>query len=263
MKRAGTGWLAWPAILYLGILFLAPTSVVLGYSFLQRDYHGGVVAQFSLVAWTKATDLITLRILTRSVGLALFVTLADLLLGYPCAAALARLETHRRQLLVVLISFPLVTSLLLRTYGWMYLLPGELRGNLVGIALVLVFNYFPFMVLPLLRSYERADASLLQAALDLGATPWQAFWRVTWPITRSGMWAGAALVFIPVMGEYLVPTFVGNGQVELIGITIWKQFEQRNWPYAAACAVWLAAIVLVPMLFAAVWRSPAGEEEQR
>ena len=239
-----------------------PTSVVLAYSVLQRDFHGGVVFSFSADAWTKATDLLTLRILVRSVGLALFVTLGDLLLGYPCAAALARMGASRRQLLVVLISFPLVTSLLLRTYGWMYLLPTPLRGNLVGIALVLVVNYFPFMLLPLLRSYERADASLLQAALDLGATPWQAFSRVTWPITRSGMWAGAALVFIPVMGEYLVPTFIGNGQVELIGITIWKQFEQRNWPYAAACAIWLAAIVLVPTIFAAAWRSSDKEDSR-
>lgn len=260
MTSFRSGWLAWPAIAYLIVLFLLPTGAVLGYSLLARDFHGGVLAEFSWDAWRQATDAITLRIVARSLGLALGVTGITLLLGYPCAAALARLPTGRRQLLVLLIGFPLVTSILLRTYGWMHLLPGTLRGNVWGIGLVLAFNYLPFMVLPLLRAYERADATLLQAAADLGATPWQTFWRVTWPLTRPGMWAGAALVFIPVMGEYFAPTFIGNGRVELIGMVVWKQFEQRNWPFAAACAVWLAAVVLLPMLLALAWRPSTTEE---
>ena len=260
MNRSRVGWLAAPAIVYLLVLFLAPTAVVLSYSLLARDFHGGVIRQFSWDAWRQATDEITLRILARSVGLALGVTLVNLLLAYPCAAALSQMPAARRRMLVILIGFPLITSLLLRTYGWMHLLPTPLRGNIWGVGLVLVFNYFPFMLLPLLRAYERADAGLLHAAVDLGATPWQAFWRVTWPLTRPGMLAGAAMVFIPVMGEYLAPTFIGNGKVELIGMVIWKQFEQRNWPYAAACAVWLTAIVLAPMLLALVWRTKSSPE---
>jgi ABC-type spermidine/putrescine transport system permease subunit I len=106
------------------------------------------------------------------------------------------------------------------------------------------------MVLPLLKSLERADRALVDAALDLGATPWQAFWRVTLPATRRGMAAGAALVFIPASGEYLIPHFLGDGQVEVVGTLIMRQFELRNWPYAAACAAWLTALVLVPMV---VW----------
>ena len=112
---------------------------------------------------------------------------------------------------------------------------------------MLACNYLPFMLLPLLKAYERADRSLVLAALDLGATPWQAFWRVTFPITLPGAISGAALVFIPVSGEYLIPHFIGDGKVSVVGTLVMEWFDQRHWPYAAACATWLAAIVLVPI----------------
>ena len=259
MNRNFGAWLAMPVIVYLTVLFLVPCSIVLGYSLLARDFHGGVEWAFSWDAWRQATDGITLRVLARTLCVACGVTFVTALFAYPCAAVLARLPAGRRQMLVVLVSFPLITSLLLRTYGWMHLLPASLRGNVWGVWIVLAFNYLPFMILPLLKAYERADTLLVQAALDLGATPWQAFWRITWPLTRPGLAAGAALVFIPVMGEYLAPTFIGNGQVELIGMVVFNQFEQRNWPYAAACAVWLAATVIAPLLLALAWRSRRGE----
>jgi ABC-type spermidine/putrescine transport system permease subunit I len=253
MNRLNRSTLAWPAVAYLAVLFLVPVLVVLGYSLLERDYHGGVEGRFSLAAWRQAVDSITLRTLVRTLGLASAVTLATMVIGYPCAAALSRTSNSAKQLLIFAFCFPLVTSLLLRTYGWMNLLPIHWQGNLACIALVLTFNYLPFMVLPLLRAYERMDPMLERAALDLGATPWQAFWRVKWPLTSGGMWAGAALVFIPVMGEYLVPHFIGQGRVPLLGTVIWKEFESRNWPYAAACAIWLVLFVTA-VLLAAAWQ---------
>jgi ABC-type spermidine/putrescine transport system permease subunit I len=111
------------------------------------------------------------------------------------------------------------------------------------------------MVLPLLKSYERADRSLVLAALDLGATPWQAFWRVTFPITLRGAASGAALVFIPASGEYLIPHFVGEGKVNVVGTLVMEWFDHRHWPYAAACATWLAAIVLAPIVASLVWKT--------
>jgi ABC-type spermidine/putrescine transport system permease subunit I len=240
---------------YLTALFVGPTSIVLAYSFCRRDYAGGVIPEFSLAAWQMATDAITLRILGRTVLLAGGVTLANLLLAYPCAAALARLPTRTRALCVLLIGFPLMTSLLLRIYGWLNVLPLAWRGTLFGVGLVLTFNYLPFMLLPLLKAYERADRTLVLAALDLGATPWQAFWRVTFPITLGGAVSGAALVFIPACGEYLIPHFIGDGKVNVAGTLVMEWFDQRHWPYAAACATWLAAIVLAPMLAALAWQS--------
>ncbi|MEQ8788283.1 MAG: ABC transporter permease [Pirellulaceae bacterium] len=248
-RSRGTPWLASPALLYLVVFSVLPTALIVGYSFCERDFYADVKAAFSLEAWRQATDLITLKTLGRSLLLAASVTAIDLLLAYPCVLALARMDRSLRGMFVVLISFPLVTSLLLRIYGWMNLLPLEWRGTLPSVALVMAVNYLPFMVLPLLRAFERLESGVVAAALDLGATPWQAFWRVTWPLTRSGMWAGCALVFIPATGEYLVPRFIGEGHVNVLGTVIVQEFmERRNWPYAAACAVWLMAIVLAPLL---------------
>jgi ABC-type spermidine/putrescine transport system permease subunit I len=261
MKTHRSGWLALPAVLYLAVLFLGPTSIVLAYSFCRRNFYGGVEPEFSWDAWRMATDAITLRILGRTVLLAAAVTAATLLLAYPCAAALARMPHKQRALLVLLISFPLITSLLLRTYGWMNLLPLAWRGTLPGVGLVLACNYLPFMLLPLLKAYERADKTLVLAALDLGATPAQAFWRVTFPITLPGAIAGAALVFIPVSGEYLIPHFIGDGKVSVVGTLVMEWFGHRHWPYAAACATWLAAIVLVPIVTSLVWRSRGEDSE--
>jgi spermidine/putrescine transport system permease protein len=253
-----TPWLAAPALAYLLIFSLVPTVMVLGFSLYARDYYGEVKPEFSLEAWQLAVDGVTLRILGRSLILALGVTLIDLVVAYPAVMALMGIGKRRRGLFIVLLSFPLVTSLLLRIYGWLNLLPLEWRGQLPTVGLVMAVNYLPFMILPLLRAFERAEANLVHAAMDLGATPWQEFWRVTFPITRPGMWAGCALVFIPCSGEYLVPHFIGEGKVIVIGKLIIHEFmSNRNWPYAAACAVWLVAIVLVPMVFSLLSRTPS------
>ncbi|MDX1944766.1 MAG: ABC transporter permease [Pirellulaceae bacterium] len=252
MIRAGNGWLAVPAVVYLALLFACPVAAVLMYSGLTRDFYGGVIWTPSAVAWQMATDAITLRILARTLLLAVGVTALNLLIAYPCAALLARLPRDQRTMWVLVISFPLMTSLLLRTYGWLNILPLAWRGTLPAVALVLACNYLPFMLLPLVKAYERADGTLLSAALDLGATPWQAFWRVTLPITKSGAISGAMLVFIPVTGEYLIPHFIGDGKVSVVGTVVMSSFDHRNWPYAAACAAWLAAIILVPIVVSLV-----------
>ena len=248
MKQPYGGWLAAPAVLYLAILFLGPTATILAYSFCQRDVYGGVRPVFSWDAWRMATDAVTLGIVGRTLLLAASVTLANLMLAYPCAAALAGMSGRLRGLVVLAISFPLVTSLLLRTYGWMNLLPLAWRGTLPGVGLVLACNYLPFMLLPLVKAYERADRTLLHAAMDLGATPWQAFWRVTFPLTLPAAISGAALVFIPVSGEYLIPHFIGEGKVNVVGTLVMEWFGHRHWPYAAACATWLAMIVVMPLV---------------
>jgi spermidine/putrescine transport system permease protein len=259
MNRTASKLLAWPAVIYLAVLFALPVGLVLAYSLCQRDFYGGVQWNFSLEAWRQATDAGTLRVLVRTLVLAGGVTIANLLVGYPCALALARMDRSYRTVWVLAICFPLLTSLLLRTFGWMNVLPLAWRGTLPGVGLVLAANYLPFMVLPLVKALERADRSLVDAALDLGATPWQAFWRVTLPVTRGGMLAGTALVFIPCSGEYLIPHFIGDGKVEVIATLVMRQFELRNWPYAAACAAWLALIVLAPMVLSLF--SSRNEEE--
>jgi len=252
-------WLAWPALLYLTVFFLIPTGMVVCYSLLERDIYGGVLSGFSLEAWIEAISPITLKTLGRSLLLASGVTVLCLVVGYPCAMTLARMQPRRRQVCVMLVSFPLITSLLLRIYGWINLLPVEWRGELWMIGLVMAVNYLPFMLLPLLRAWERMDTNLALAAMDLGATPLQTFWNVTFPLTRPGMWAGCALVFIPAAGEYLVPDALGQGKVRVLGTLIVEQFGKgRNWPYGAAAAVWLLGLVTLPMLVSLLSRSESG-----
>lgn len=244
-----TGWMAWPPVVFLVVFFVVPTGIVMSYSVLERDFYGQVRPHFSLDGWRQAIDPITLSVLSRSVTLALCVTFSCLVLGYPCALALARVGLPWRRYWAVLISFPLVTSLLLRIYGWMNLLPLEWRGTIWAVGLVMSVNYLPFMLLPLLKSLEGMDRDMVHAATDLGATSWQAFRLVTWPLTRPGAIAGCALVFIPSTGDYLVPHFFGEGRFNVLGTLIVQQFmERRNWPYAAASSLWLLALVCVPLL---------------
>jgi ABC-type spermidine/putrescine transport system permease subunit I len=255
MKQRSTAWLAAPAVAYLTILFVGPAATVLTYSACQRDVYGGVRPALSSEAWQMATDPITRQVIGRTVLLAASVTLLTMIVAYPCAATMARLPRKERALLLLAISFPLVTSLLLRTYGWMNLLPLTWRGTLPAVGLVLVCNYLPFMLLPLVKAYERADQTLVHAAMDLGASPLGAFWRVTLPITLPAAASGAALVFIPVSGEYLIPHFLGDGKVNVLGTLVMEWFGHRHWPYAAACATWLATIVLLPIIASLIWKS--------
>jgi ABC-type spermidine/putrescine transport system permease subunit I len=246
----------------LTIFFLLPTGLVASYSCRERDFAGQVGAELSSEGWRQVASPYTRKILVRSVILAASVTGICLVLGYPCALALARLEAAQRQFWVVAIGFPLLTSQLLRIYGWLNLLPLAWRGTAGTVALVMVTGYLPFMILPLLRAAERADVDLYSAAMDLGATPWRVFWHVTWPLTRSGMWAGCALVFIPAAGEYLIPHFIGQGKFIVLGTLIVEQFmERRNWPYATAAAVCLLGLIALPVVASVLYRSTTSSQD--
>jgi len=250
MNRLQDKLAGWPACLplaYLTVLCLLPTGLILCYSLLRRDFYGHVIAEFSLAGWRQMLSPGSLRILVRTLSLALGVTVTCLLISFPCALTLAKTRDGLRQGLILLIVFPMATSLLLRVYGWMNLLPSPWRGTSWAVGLVMVVNYLPFMLLPLLRAVERMDRDLECAAMDLGATPWQTFWLVIWPVTRPGVWAGCALVFIPAVGEYMAPHFIGAGKCSVLGTLITQQFmERRNWPFAAAAAMLLLGLILVP-----------------
>lgn len=244
--------LALPATLYMLFGFVLPLVAVLCYSVLARDFPLGVLREFSPVAWETATDVISIKMIARSMGVALAVTISVLALCYPAAMAISALPRGTRQLLLLLVSFPLITSILLRTYGWMNLIPLAWQGTYLAVVIVVACNYLPLMLLPLTRAFERLDPNVHAAARDLGATPWQTFWRVTWPLTSGGRWAGAVLVFVPALGEYVVPHFIGQGKVQLLGIAVKQAFDERNWPLAAAYSAILTGMVLVPTIITMV-----------
>jgi spermidine/putrescine transport system permease protein len=211
--------------------------------------------------------------------LAGLTTLLCLAIGFPTALYMARAPTHRRNVLVLLVTIPFWTNLLVRNYAWILLLRnnGLLDQALMGTGLTttplgllytptavllgLVYTFLPFMVLPLYASLEKLDWRLVEAASDLGAGPWRALWRVVLPLSLPGVAAGCLLVFVPGLGAYVTPELLGGGKTLMIGNLIQSQFgSARNWPFGAALAMALLGVVLIA-LAAYAWRfkTPPGE----
>ena len=200
-----------------------------------------------------------------SLGLAFCATLLTLGVAYPMAYAMSRAPARRRTALVLLAVAPFWTSFLIRVYAWTAILKDEgfLNHALLAVGLIhqpiqiyatnwavligIVYSYLPFMILPIFNAIDRQDPSLLEAAADLGASPRAAFWRVTAPLSAPGVLAGSLLVFIPAVGEFVIPDLLGGSNTMMIGRTLWTEFfENRDWPTAAAVAVVLLIILLGP-----------------
>jgi spermidine/putrescine transport system permease protein len=256
-------------------LFLAPLGIVVVYSLLTRGAYGGFSLPWTAESYTRLIDPLYLPILLRSFWIAGISTLLCLLLGFPLALFISR-SGARRNLYLSLVMLPFWTSFLVRTYAWMFLLrdTGLINSILMKLGLVhdplpllyndgavtigLVYSYLPFMVLPLYGTLERLDRSLLEAAADLGATPWAALTRVVIPLCTPGIRAGAILVFIPCLGAYLTPDLLGGGKSEMIGNLIQNQFTTaRDWPFGSAISLVLMGIVMA-LLFAFVRRDREG-----
>jgi len=201
-----------------------------------------------------------------SVKYAFWTTLLCLLLGYPFAYFLARSEPHLRPLLLLMVMLPFWTSFLLRVYAWKGLLadhgivnhiliflgltqePIQLLYNDVSMLVGMTYVYLPFMVLPLYANLVKMDNRLLEASQDLGATPWQSFWLITVPLSRSGIVAGSILVFIPCLGEFVIPSLLGGAENMMIGRVVWDEmFSSNNWPRASALSVVMIVCVVLPL----------------
>ena len=203
----------------------------------------------------------------KSVLIAATATLMCLTLGFPIAYGIARADPATRSILLLLIVLPFWISFLLRVYAWMGLLNnyGVINNFLMWIGIIdqpiammytdfaiyvgLVYSYLPFMILPLYASLERMDLDLVEAAQDLGATPSQAFWNITWPLAIPGVIAGCLLVFIPATGTYVIPYLLGGPDSLLIGRVLFDEFfSNRDWPLASAVAIVLVLLVVVPIV---------------
>jgi putrescine transport system permease protein len=195
-------------------------------------------------------------------GVATAILLA---IGYPIAYGMSRFPPAARNALVMAVILPFWTSFLIRIYAWIAILkPAGLLNAALGalglpavnllntgaaVVIGLVYAYLPFMVLPLYAVLERQDASLLEAAQDLGATPTRAFWRITFPLSLPGVVAGSLLCFIPMVGEFVIPDLLGGSETLMLGRTIWTEFfANRDWPAASAVAIVLLATLVVPIL---------------
>ncbi|MEA3152157.1 MAG: putrescine transport system permease protein [Gammaproteobacteria bacterium] len=212
------------------------------------------------------TDSLYINALLNSIKVAFVSTLLCLLIGYPMAYGIARARPSTRNILLLLVILPFWTSLLLRVYAWIGLLKanGVINNVLIWLGVIhepltllytpfamyvgIVYSYLPFMILPLYANLEKMDWQLLEAAEDLGCRPWQAFYKITLPLSRNGILAGSMLVFIPAVGEFVIPALLGGPNALMIGRVLWDEFfSNRAWPVASAVAI-LLLIILVPFM---------------
>ncbi len=271
--------------LWLIALFLVPFAIVLKISLsdtaLARPPY---LPQFDLAAgWAGfrtffsgldlenfvflTTDALYWKAYLSSLRIAVFSTLLALVAGYPIAYAMARATDRWRPTLLMLVILPFWTSFLIRVYSWMGILSqeGYLNQLLLGLGLIsdpltvlntntavyigIVYTYLPFMVLPIYASLGRMDESLIEAAEDLGCSRLKAFWLVTFPLSRPGIIAGCFLVFIPTIGEFVIPSLLGGSGTLMIGKVLWEEFfSNRDWPVASAVAIVLLLILIVPII---------------
>ncbi len=273
--------------LWLLVLFLIPFLIVFRISFsevrlaippytpLLSWHHGAPHIEVHWSAYSFLfTDPMYVSSYLYSLKVAAVSTLCCLLIGYPMAYAIARASTATRPLLLMLIVLPFWTSFLLRVYAWIGLLNnnGVINNVLLSLGVIhhplallqtdfavyigIVYSYLPFMILPLYANLEKHDPALLEAAADLGARPWRAFLAVTLPQSLPGIAAGSLLVFIPAVGEYVIPTLLGRPDQLMIGRVLSDEFfENRDWPVASAVAILILLLLIVPiMLFQRVER---------
>ena len=275
--------------LWLCVFFLAPFAIILKISvadpvLAQPPFTSSFDASGSLQLTADSyafllTDKLYAYTYLKSVVMAGLSTALCLALGFPIAYGIARSTPATRNLLLLLIVLPFWISFLLRVYAWMGLLnnygainnllmwlgvtsqPVQMMYTDFAIYIGMVYSYLPFMILPLYATLERMDLDLVDAAQDLGATPSQAFWNVTWPLARPGVIAGCLLVFIPATGEYVIPYLLGGPESLLIGRVLFDEFfVNRDWPLASAVAVVLLFLVVIPIVV--LQRNQARNAEQ-
>ncbi|MEX8517079.1 MAG: ABC transporter permease [Leptothrix sp. (in: b-proteobacteria)] len=272
---------------WLLLFFLLPFLIVFRISFAEMDgarisdlftyTNGELFMKLKLQNFaTIFQDDLYWKTYGQSLMYASVTTLVCLVIGYPFAYFMARAEAGLQPLLLMGVMLPFWTSFLLRVYAWKGLLDSEtgwvgmflkhihadqllLQLGLIpaegqfmyspfSLILGMVYTYLPFMVLPLYGTLSKLDIRLLEAAQDLGATPWQAFWRVTVPLSKGGIIAGAMLVFIPCVGEYVIPELLGGPETLMIGRVLWDEFFSNNdWPMASSIAVVMVLLIIVPL----------------
>ena len=279
MTRGRSGrWDKWlvsgPPLVYLLVFFAVPALIMVVASFRAPGEFGGLTplvdanGGFDLNVESYARffgEPLYAQIFLKSFWFALATTLICLVMAYPLAALIARSDHRHRNLLLLLVILPFWSNFLIRVYAWMIILgpnaafaravnavlsafgmePVSLLFSAFAVLVCLVYVHLPFMVLPLYANLEKHDQALLDAAQDLGANAWQRFWRITFPLSLPGVYAGSALVFIPAFGIFAIPDILGGPDDSLIGNVIKQQFlETRDWPFGSVLSIVLTVLAL-------------------
>ncbi|AXY41179.1 ABC transporter permease subunit [Halomonas sp. JS92-SW72] len=290
--RPGRGWVIAVPLIWLSLFFLAPFAIVLKISLSEAAI--AVPPYQPILDFTAetlnialnlgnylflASDSLYVAAYWGSVKIAFFSTLFCLLIGYPMAYAMARAPARWQLVLLLLVMLPSWTSFLIRVYAWMGILStnGLLNNLLLWLGLIdsplrmmntnfavmlgIVYAYLPFMILPLYANLTRLDDSLLEAAADLGSRTFNTFLKVTLPLSKGGIIAGSMLVFIPAVGEYVIPELLGGPNTVMIGKVLWEEFFlNRDWPVASALAMVMLLLLLIPIALFHRYQSRELEE---
>lgn len=276
---------------WLLLFFLIPFLIVCGISIAETE--DGIV--FKLMGWEDSkftlvanfgrfiflfSDPLYINVYVSSLKFSGLTTLACLIIGYPFAYFMAKAKAEYRPALLMLVMTPFWTSFLLRIYAWKILLAKEGFFNTIliffgviqdpiallntpfSLTIGMVYAYFPLMVLPLYAHFVKMDLRLLEAAADLGARPFTAFLRVTVPLSKNGIIAGCLLVFIPCLGEYVIPELLGGPETLMIGRVLWDEFFNNNdWPMASAVAVMMILLIILPLAIYNSYQGKVNESE--
>lgn len=278
-QSAILGLLLAPATLFLGVFFLLPLLIIALFSFLTPGLYGGVEWSFyhwsygRIFGWAdgimEVFEPVYLRILWRSLSFAALTVLVTLLLCYPVAFWVSRLPERSRLFFLFLITLPFFSSLIVRLYAWLLILKptGFLNSALMGLGLIsqpleilytptavvlgMVYVMVPFMFLPLYAAVDNLDRAQVEASMDLGANRVQTFLKVVLPQTLPGIMGGAVIVFIPSVGNFIVPDILGGAKGLMIGNLVEQQFlSARNWPFGSALSMVIMSVVLTVLLVA-------------
>jgi spermidine/putrescine transport system permease protein len=256
-----------PGLLFTAVFVAVPVLLVLSYTVFDRGRFGGVEYEFTLDNFTRAFEPTFRKVLVSSLGIAAAATVIALAIGYPVAYAIAKLPSRWRSLVLVLVVIPFWTNFLIRTYAWIVLLntQGVLNDALVGLGVIderlnllytrgavvagLVYVYLPLMILPIYASVARLDRELREASADLGGSRFTTFAKVTLPLSLPGVVTGCIFVFVPSLGNFVVPELLGGGKTVMVGNLVRDQFlKARDWPFGATLALFM--VVLLVLLFA-------------
>jgi len=293
-RRLRDEWLViYLPYVWLALFFLLPFFIIFKISFSEMQI--GIPPFHDIFEWepnlllkirlhfasyrTVFTDDFYIHAAFSSLRIALFSTLGCLIIGYTIAYSISRAKVSWRMPLLLMVALPFWTSFLIRVYAWMAMLSNQglvnnillklhlinsslqLLDNDVAVCLGIIYCYLPFMVFPIYASLIKINDDFIEAAHDLGCPPWRAFWQITVPLSKQGIIAGVILVFLPSIGEFVIPEILGGPETVTIGRVLWWEFfNNRNWPLASAIAVLMVLLLVIPIMILKNRQSEASEK---
>lgn len=266
-----------PVVIYSVVLIFLPLVYIFVISFFKSDGYGGIIKTISLLNYIKLFDIVYVKIFVKSIFISLIVTFICVLISYPFVLAISHKSKITQKVLMTLVMIPFLTNSLIRMYGWIVLLRKSgvinqllLKLNLIDDSLQLMYNNFgiiigmvytllPFMILPLYNSVSTIDKSLIEASSDLGASRIKTFFKIIIPLTKSALFNGSLMVFMPALGYFFIVDVLGGGKIMILGNLIKNQFlTARNWPFGAAISVFL---LLITGIIVGIYRKTGGKME--